>query len=135
MSRVQRVYGSIRKEPFIAIEFVWAIALLLNGVYLVLPSYEPVEGSILAAVTTAPVLAVAVGTLYLITGLIALIGLFIKPQHRKLATMLFFVCFTFTFLIRILTVGFPPTAWLWPLLLGLTAGIDNLHLSWKQSQP
>lgn len=114
-------------------EFVWAIALLITGVYLILPSYEPVEGSVLALVASAPVVAIAIGTLYLFTGVLALVGLFLQPHRRKVATMLFFTCFIFTALIRILTVGFFPTTWLWPLLLGITAAIDNLHLSWKQS--
>src|SRR5689334_16839216 len=121
MSRLARIYTIIGSNPLIAVEFIWALALVVDGVYLLTPDYMPATGSALAAFASAPIVGQLIAALYIVTGLVALVACVKNHARlRNISTMMFFLAFVFTVIIRILTVGFIPTVWVWPLLLGLT---------------
>lgn len=134
MSKVANIVQIMRDTPFITIEFIWSVALILDGIYLLLPDYMPAAGSVLEQFVGSPYVSLGIAALYIVTGLIGLIGVFTQKTAVRIAsTWMFFASFFFTVLIRLLTVGFVPTLWIWPLLLSLVAVIDNWTIGWKPS--
>lgn len=136
MSRLAGIYKIIGMEPLRVVEFIWAVGLIANGVYLLTPDYAPAKGSVLVAFVGSPEVAIGVAILYVISGVVAMWASYKNSKKiRNVSTWLMFASFTFTAILRLLTVGFVPTIWVWPLLLGLTAIIVNLHISWKRFSP
>ena len=133
MSKVAEFYGSVRESPFIAVEILWAVGLIADGIYLLLPAYAPGTGSVLATFAGSPEVSLAIVCFYIVTGAFGLFAAYIRKRWaRNTSTILFFMAFFFTVLIRLLTIGFVPTLWVWPLLLALTAAIDNWNVNWKR---
>jgi hypothetical protein len=136
MSRLAEIYRIIGVEPLRVIEFVWALGLICNGLYLLTPDYAPAKGSVLVAFVGSPEVAIGVAILYIVSGAVALWAAYRNSRKiRNVSTWLMFAAFTFTAILRLLTVGFVPTIWVWPLLLGLTAIVINIHLNWKRFSP
>lgn len=131
MSRVADIVHSIKTEPFIAIEMIWGIALILDGIYLLLPNYEAAAGSVLITFVTSPYVSIGVAMLYIIVGILAMAASYYN-RFREISTFLLFLVFLFTVLIRLLSVGITPTTWVWPALLAVTAGLDYWRLKWNR---
>lgn len=134
MSRLADFVQSIREEPFVVIEMLWGIGLVANGIYLLLPSYVPTTGSVLIQFASSPFVSLGIAVLYIVTGLAALAAAYFG-RMRHVSTFMLFLAFFFTVLIRLLTVGFVPTVWVWPTLLALTAAVDYWRVKWKPSSP
>lgn len=133
MSKVAEFYSSVRESPFIAVEIIWAVGLIADGTYLLLPAYAPVAGSVLAQFAGSPAVSLAIACFYIITGVFGLYAAYIRKRWaRNTSTIMFFMAFFFTVLIRLLAIGFVPTIWVWPLLLALVAVIDNWNVNWKR---
>jgi len=130
MSRVADIVHSIKTEPFIAIEMIWGIALILDGIYLLLPHYEAAAGSVLISFVASPYISVGVAVFYIVTGVVAVISAY-RNRFRETSSFMLFLVFFFTVLIRLLTVGLVPTTWVWPALLAVAAGVDYWRLKWK----
>lgn len=132
MSTVAEVTQSIRREPFIAIELIWGLALFFDGLYLLLPNYVAVNGTVLAEFVTSPYVSIGIAVFYIVVGVVTVLAA-LANRFRNISTFLLFLVFLFTMLIRLLAVGFFPTTWVWPALLAVTVAVDYWQLKWKPS--
>jgi hypothetical protein len=133
MSKVADAFNSVRESPFIAVEFIEGVALVIYGAILLSPYYEPMGGSVMQILQT-PLIGTLIAILYIITGLISLWGCYHPSRrNRNISTWFLFSTFFFTTLLRLLTVGFLPLLWVWTLLLATIAIIDNWNINWKPS--
>lgn len=136
MSRAAEFYEGIRRNPFAVLEFIWGLALIVDGFYLLLPAYEAKPGSVLVAFTGEPEVATFIAAFYVFTGTFATIAAMLGNYAlRNWSQILLFMAFFFTVLLRLLSVGFTPTVWVWPALLAVTAAVANWNHKWNRSQP
>ena len=131
MSKVANVVRSIKVEPFIAVEMIWGLALIIDGVYLMLPVYQPTTGSVFLALAASSYVLLGIAVLYIISGTLAVWASF-KDRFRNVSVFVLFLTFLFTALIRLLTVGPVPATWVWPALLAVAAGVDYWQLKWNR---
>jgi hypothetical protein len=136
MPRVAKFYRSIERNPFAILEFIFGLALIMDGFYLLLPGYEPAPSSVFIEFVATPIVAMLLAIFYIVTGAVSSCVAFGNSlRWRSASALMLFAAFFFTVLIRWLTVGLVPTVWLWPLLLSVVAAVDYWNIQWNRRSP
>ena len=135
MARVFQVYEIIGKDPMRAGETVTSVFFILLGLYLLSPWHTILVGTPMFEFLFIPYVNLVYSIFYFIVGVLGITAVRKNTiAWRGASTFGFFAMFTLIVLIRILTIGFIPIVWVWPLLLMVIAGIANIHLKWRQSE-
>lgn len=123
------VYQTIKTNPIFVIEIIFAIGLMVYGLYILGPLYEVSYSTALGRFFEGPPVRIGMGFLYMVSGVVVLFAKI--KNHTRLRTsgaFLMFMAFFFTFVIRVVTIGLIPLIWMHYLMLALACAVIYLHL-------
>lgn len=124
MSRIIKILDYVEGRPEIVISFILALVLIAFGLYIGGPWYIADSSSVFGSEIHPEVLRVFTAAFYLIPSSVNLFGLIkSKRKWRAIGSFGMFLAYLFACIIRILTIGFTPAIWLFPLGFALVSGV------------
>ena len=124
MSRLTKALRFIEGRPELVIEIILATALFALAVYLGGPWYVSAPTSAIGNTIEADVTRIWTALVYIIPALMTFFGVVRdKPKVRSYGTFGLFMGYLFATILRLLTVGFFPVLWIYPLSIALVAAV------------
>lgn len=120
----------MRNDPVYTIAVILAIGLLIFGIYVIGPWYVVLPTTAVGATFDTAISRVLLGIVYITPAILTVVGAK-RPRkwQAKYGTFGVALAYTFIAILRVITQGFIPLIWLFPLICGLVTGICYLWVS------
>lgn len=121
------------EQPFRTIEVLVGGTFMLNGLYVMSSFYHYASTSPLAESGADLIVRTITGAVYFLAGMFAMAMAMRKETlfRRRTAAMTLFLIVLFSFIFRVLTLGFHPSAWIHNFMLLIVITVDWLHINKK----
>jgi len=129
MESAGRTIKAARKDPIYLIAVIIAVGLLIFGIYVIGPWYVGGGATAVGSVFDTEISRFILGLGYITPPVMTFIG---AKKRGRWATMGIFgssAACIFIAVLRIVTIGWIPFVWLFPLVMGLVAGVCYLVVS------
>ena len=118
----------------LVMEYLTSGTFFFLGLYLLSPWHTVLNGTPMFEFLSTPYVNLVYSFFYIVAGAVGFVACRINTiKWRSASTFVFFNMFFLIVMIRVLTVGFVPVVWVWPLLLGLCTAVANISQKWRHT--